>query len=129
MQDFLERAVTFVKEHRYWFIAGAVGLVVLIGISAAGPSRADEPAACETIEHALAEIDRINGGAKPVKILEGEDAVNLAQRFGSDLNVSHVAIYVVGSTVYLAVFVDGCFRGIASVPLLVFVEKAPEVLP
>ncbi len=128
MQDFLERAVAFVKEHRYWFIAGAVGLVILIGISAAGPSRADEPAACMNVDQALAKIAEVNGGVQPVKRLEGAAAAELAKKFGADFEASHLFIYVVGETVYLAAFVDGCFRGIAGIPLIFFIANAPDVL-
>lgn len=127
-RELYERVVAFIKENRVWFIAGLAGLLLLIGVAVAAPARADEAPACVSVEAVVKKLADENGGIQPVKRLGGKAADELARKFGADFEASHMMIYVVGDTVYLAAFVGGCFKGIAGIPLMFFLANAPDVL-
>ena len=104
-------------------IAFAAGWVGWMG------ARAEAPAACRPPVEVEKQLAAENAGIQPVKRLEGQAADDLARAHGADFKASHILIYVVGDNVFLVAFVDGCFKGIASVDGVQFRLMHPGVLP
>ena len=119
--------IEFVQRNGLMF--AAIVFAALLVAAVAGPRAEPQAPVCQSIEATQQKLADANGGAKPVRHLRGDEAQAVATTFGADFKASDALIYVAGEAVYIAAFVDGCFRGLSSpIPMMMFMAMAPGIL-